>query len=139
MRRLGALALLGVGLTHLEQYVVDHYGAIPTIGPLFLANFAAATIIALALPLRGGRLLPAAGIAVAAGSLAALYLSEHGGLFGFAESGFRPAIAISVAFEAAAVLLLSLELRPGRRPLPPRTRRRAGRPARPERARADRS
>ncbi len=58
MRRLGALTLLGVGLVHLEPYVVDHYGAIPTISPLFLANFAAATAIGLALPLRGGRLLP---------------------------------------------------------------------------------
>jgi hypothetical protein len=52
-----------------------------------------------------------------AGSLLALYLSEHGGLFGFAETGFRPAIAISVALEAAAVLALAPELRRARRPL----------------------
>jgi hypothetical protein len=118
MRVLGAIALLGVGFDHLEQYVVDHYGAIPTIGPLFLANFAAATAIAIALVLRGGRLLPAAGIAVAAGSLLALYVSEHGGLFGFAEAGFRPALVVTVALEAATVVLLALELRPARRLLP---------------------
>jgi hypothetical protein len=117
MRRLGALMLLLVGLDHLEQYVVDHYGAIPTIGPLFLANFAAATAIALALLLHRSRLLPAAGVVVAAGSLLALYVSEHGGLFGFAETGFRPALAISVALEAATVALLVPQLRPARRPL----------------------
>jgi hypothetical protein len=117
MRRLGALMLLGVGLDHLEQYVVDHYGAIPAIGPLFLANFAGATAIALALVLHRSRLPAAAGIAVAGSSLLALYVSEHGGLFGFAETGFRPAIAISVALEAATVALLALELRPARRPL----------------------
>jgi hypothetical protein len=117
MRRLGALMLLGVGLDHLEQYVVDHYGAIPTIGPLFLANFAGATAIALALVLHRSRLLAAAGIGLAGSSLLGLYVSEHGGLFGFAETGFRPAIAISVALEAAAVALLALELRPARRPL----------------------
>ena len=117
MRRLGALALLGVGLAHLEQYAVDHYSAVPTIGPLFLANFAGAMAIAFALPLTRGPLLPAAGIGLAASSLVALYVSEHGGLFGFAETGFRPAIAISVAFEIAAVLALAPELRPARRPL----------------------
>jgi hypothetical protein len=117
MRRLGALALLGVGLAHLEQYAVDHYSAVPTIGPLFLANFAAATALAFALPLTKGPLLPAAGIGVAATSLIALYLSEHGGLFGFAETGFRPAIALSVALEAATVLALAPELRRARRPL----------------------
>jgi uncharacterized oligopeptide transporter (OPT) family protein len=117
MRLLAALALLGVGLDHLEQYAVDHYSAVPTIGPLFLANFAAATALALVVALRGGRVPAAAGIGVAAGSLLALYLSEHGGLFGFAETGFRPAIAVSVALEAAAVLALAPQLRPARRPL----------------------
>jgi hypothetical protein len=34
-RWLGALVLLGVGLDHLEQYSVDSYSAIPTIGTLF--------------------------------------------------------------------------------------------------------
>jgi hypothetical protein len=109
-RALGALALLGVGLDHLEEYVVAHYSAIPNIGPLFLANFAAATVLAVAFAVRGGRLLAVAGIAVSAGSLAALYVSEHGGLLGFAEAGYRPAIILAIGFEAAAIVVLALHL-----------------------------
>ena len=109
-RPLGALALLGVGLDHLEEYVVAHYSAIPKIGPLFLANFAAATVLAVAFAVRGGRMLAIAGIAVSAGSLAALYVSEHGGLLGFAEAGYRPAIILAIGFEAAAIVVLALDL-----------------------------
>jgi hypothetical protein len=93
-RSLGALALLGVGLDHLEQDVVDHYSAIPTIGTLFVLNFAAAAVVAAGLiapvqrlPGRVGEVaVPAlclAGIGVAAGSLAGLLVSESSGLFGF--------------------------------------------------------
>ena len=45
-RYLGALALLGVGLDHLEQYSVDSYSVIPTIGTLFALNFASAALLA---------------------------------------------------------------------------------------------
>ena len=104
-RYLGALALLGVGLDHLEQSFVEHYSAIPTIGTLFALNFAAAVLLAggLAAPVdrlrgRAGRialpLLSAGGIAVAAGSLAGLLISESSGLFGFMEVGYRPAILL---------------------------------------------
>jgi hypothetical protein len=62
-RYLGALALLGVGVDHLEQFSVDSYSAIPTIGTLFALNFASAALIAagLAAPIprlrgRAGRL-----------------------------------------------------------------------------------
>src|SRR6188472_183604 len=48
-RYLGAIALLGVGLEHLEQYSVDYYSEIPTIGTLFVLNFASAALIAFGL------------------------------------------------------------------------------------------
>ena len=47
-RGLGALALLAVGTIHLQQYL-GPYSAIPTIGTLFLLNFAAAIVIGAAL------------------------------------------------------------------------------------------
>jgi len=118
-RYLGALALLGVGVDHLEQYYADFYSAIPTIGTLFVLNFAAAAVVALALVvpverLAGRRsqavlgLLALGGIGVAAGSLAGLLVSENGGLFGFMEQGYREAIVISIVLESATICLLAL-------------------------------
>lgn len=126
-RYLGAAALLGVGLDHLEQYSAEHYSAIRTIGTLFALNFASATLIAGALtapvqrlPGRAGRialpLLSAGGIGVAAGSLAGLLLSESTGLFGFIEVGYRPAILLSIGLEATTIALLSAHLALSRRP-----------------------
>jgi hypothetical protein len=120
-RYLGALALLGVGVDHLQQYYVDFYSAIPTIGTLFVLNFASATPVALGLvaPVEriAGRRAPAAlallaigGIGISAGSLVGLLVSENGGLFGFMEQGYRGAIVISIALEVATIVLLGLFL-----------------------------
>src|SRR5690242_973610 len=98
-RALGAVALLVMGGVHLEQYTVAHFSAIPTIGPLFLVNFIAATSLGLLLLIpvrrsgRHGRLVfdslaALAGIGVAAGALVALLISEHTPLFGFMEHGY---------------------------------------------------
>ena len=109
-RRLGALSLLGVGAEHLEPFWLEHYSAIPTIGTLFAMNFAAAAAIAAILLVRDAAVLAVAGSGVAAGSLAALLVSERGGLFGFREAGFRPALALSIALELATVTLLGIHL-----------------------------
>jgi hypothetical protein len=120
-RLLGALFLLAVGIDHLDQYYADSYSAIPTIGTLFALNFAAATLLGLGLlaPVRrfAGRradatlaVLALGGIGVAGGSLAGLLISENGGLFGFMEFGYRPAIVLSIALEVATVVLLGLFL-----------------------------
>ena len=45
-RYLGALAVLATGVAHIEQYAVDNYSTVPTIGTLFLLNFIAAIVIA---------------------------------------------------------------------------------------------
>jgi hypothetical protein len=133
-RYLGALALLGVGVAHLVEYSADSYSVIPTIGTLFALNFAAAALLAGALVapvqrLRGraGRLalplLCVAGIAVAAGSLAALLISEDGGLFGFTERGYSSAIVLSIALEVATIVLLGAHLVARRGPSRARARR----------------
>jgi hypothetical protein len=120
-RYLGALALLGVGVVHIQAFYADSYSLIPTIGTLFALNFVAATLVSagLVVPVRriaGGwadaiwALLAVAGIAIAAGSLAALLVSENGGLFGFMEQGYRETIVISAALELATVALLGLFL-----------------------------
>ena len=51
-------------------------------------------------------LLAISGIGIAVGSLIGLLLSENGGLFGFAEQGYREAIVVSIVFEVATILLL---------------------------------
>jgi hypothetical protein len=117
IRYLGAAALLGVGIDHLQQDFGASYSLIPTIGTLFALNFASAVVIAIGLlaPMerlfrRRGKLIhacfAAAGIAVAVGSLIALLVSEQTPLFGFMETGYRQAIVISIVLEVATTLLL---------------------------------
>jgi hypothetical protein len=116
-RYLGAAALLGVGIVHLQQYLGAHYSAIPTIGTLFALNFASAVVIAagLVVPIervfpRRGRLLHGllalCGMGVAVGALVALFISEQTPLFGFMESGYRQGIVVAIALEVATTLLL---------------------------------
>src|ERR1700757_3393790 len=120
-RAVGAIALLVVGGVPLEQYTVAHFSVIPTIGPLFLVNFIAATSLGLLLliPIRRsaqhGRLLfeslaALAGIGVATGALAALLISEHTPLFGFMEHGYRIEIVIAIASESVAIVSLGIFL-----------------------------
>ena len=117
-RVLGALALLATGAVHLQQFT-RFYSEIPTIGTLFVLNFAGATVIGLALlvPLERiagtyGRLLVVllamAGIALAAVAFTFLLISEQTPLFGFKEPGYDPtAIAAARGAEIATVVFLS--------------------------------
>jgi hypothetical protein len=125
-RLAGAIAVLVVGIIHLQAYG-GPYAAVPTIGALFLVNFVASTTIgaALLLPLEhiSGRwatwavvATSLAGFGLAGGSLVMLYLSEHGTVFGFHEPGYDPeAISRSRVTEliTAGLLGLSLVLRIG--------------------------
>jgi hypothetical protein len=116
-RALGALALLATGAVHLHLYS-GLYSAIPTIGTLFVLNFAGATALGLALlgPIEriGGAVLllvAMAGVALAGSSFVFLMISEHTPLFGFREPGYDPpAMAASRAAEIATVALLGLFL-----------------------------
>jgi hypothetical protein len=118
VRALGALAVLAVGAVHLQQYLWL-YSAIPTIGTLFVLNFAGATAIGVGLlaPLEtvlGRRwgsaavgLLALAGIGLAATAFAFLAIAEQTPLFGFMEPGYDPT-AILVSRIAEAVTVVSL-------------------------------
>ena len=109
--------MLATGVAHIEQYAVDNYSTVPTIGTLFLLNFIAAIVIAVGLiaPLQRatGRytdlaraIIAVGGIGLAVLSLAALFVSETSGLFGFVEHGYRMAIVVAIVVEAAAAVFL---------------------------------
>ena len=117
MRVLGALALLAVGAVHLQQYIGADYRAIPTIGPLFLLNATASGIVGIGLlvaPIRRAArgadaaigALALAAVAIAIGSLVALFISETSTLFGFSDSGYRAPIVVAIIAEAATIALL---------------------------------
>ena len=117
VRALGALSVLAMGAAHLQQYL-KIYSAIPTIGTLFLLNFAGATVVGLGLlvPIERvlGRfgnaavtLLALGGIAQAVTSFVFLLVAERTPLFGFMEPGYDPpAIMATRGAEIAAVVLL---------------------------------
>jgi hypothetical protein len=120
-RLIAAASLLAIGAVHLQQYIVQDYRVIPTIGPLFLLNFIAATVLGLyfLVPARARvsrvRLLAdttaaLSGMGVAAGGLVALIVSEHTPLFGFMEHGYRFAIVFTIASEVVAILALGVFL-----------------------------
>lgn len=117
-RFVGALSLLAVGAIHLQQY--DYlYSAIPTIGTLFLLNFAGATALGLGLlaPVERllGRmgaaavaLLALGGIGLAATAFVVLLVAERTPVFGFQEPGYDPAaLMASRVSELVTVALLS--------------------------------
>ena len=91
------------------------------IGTLFFLNFVSAVLITAGLiaPLArlAGRhadairaLFAVGGIGLGLLSLAALFVSESSGLFGFVEHGYRTPIALAIVAEAAAVVLLGIFL-----------------------------
>jgi len=118
IRWLGAVAVIGVGAVHLQQYLGD-YHAIPTIGPLFLLNAIGSGLVAVGLLLpierwldaRRGEiaigLLALGGVAIALGALIGLYIAETSTLFGFSEGTFETVMWVAVVSEAAAVILLA--------------------------------
>jgi hypothetical protein len=118
LRLLGCVALLGVAADHLYEYFGDGYSVVPTIGTLFLLDGFGAIVLALGLIAPWGRLLPAglaakalpavaiAGIGLAAGSLAGLFIAESTPLFGFMEFGYRLVIVLAIIAEGATILAL---------------------------------
>ena len=107
---LGALALLGEGVVHVQQYIELFHG-VSWIGPLFLVNAAAClvTIAGIAYP-RTRALAALAGVVISAAALLSLIISYGTGLFGWQEVGFRAPIVLAASFEVGAVVLLSAAL-----------------------------
>jgi hypothetical protein len=124
---LAAAFIVASGVVHLQQYYGVYFRVIPTIGPLFVADFVLALVIGLALlaPLDRlsrvlGTLTSLGGIAFAAGAIIGLEISESGTLFGFHEHGYRMAVVDSIVFEGAAIVALvaNLAVRSRRRAQP---------------------
>jgi hypothetical protein len=118
---LGALAVLGTGVVHIQQYYGNDYSTVPTIGTLFFLNFVSAVVLAAGLITPLGRvagryadsiraLFAVGGIGFAVLSLAALFVSESSGLFGFTENGYRTAIVLAIVAEGAAAVFLLIYL-----------------------------
>ncbi len=118
LRRAGAVAILAVGAVHLQQYLTG-YDVLPTIGTLFLLNAISAGVVGVALLLpverlvdKHGRervvgLLALGAVAIAVGSLIALFISETSVLFGFSEDGYDTPVVIAIVSEVATVVLLA--------------------------------
>ena len=103
----------------MQQYTVNHYSVVPTIGSLFLLNFIGATITGTILLIPVGAsvgrtrlafdgVAAVIGIGVAFGAFVALSVSEHTPLFGFREYNYREVIVIALASEAIAVVSLAV-------------------------------
>lgn len=113
IRRAGAVAILAVGAVHLQQYLTG-YNVLPTIGTLFLLNAISAGVVGFGLLLPIERLfrerviglLALGAVAIAIGSLIALFISETSVLFGFSEDGYDTAVVIAIAAEVATIVLL---------------------------------
>jgi hypothetical protein len=114
---LGALAVLATGVDHIQQYYVNDYSTVPTIGTLFFLNFVSAVVVAVGLIAPFGRVagryadairaaFAVGGIGLAVSSLAGLFISESSGLFGFVEHGYRTAIMLAIVAEVVATVFL---------------------------------
>jgi hypothetical protein len=106
LRIAGALLVLAAGAIHLWLYF-DYFEHVQVIGVLFLLNAAAAAVVGAGLLLSRSRLVVAAGVAFAAGTLAAFLFSVYHGLFGYTErlSGSWQEAAGAVELAAIAALL----------------------------------
>lgn len=100
----GAGLLLAAGGIHLDLYLTG-YRNIPTIGALFVLQFAVATVLSVALVVVPGRVVAAGGAAFAASTVGGYVLSLWTGLLGFDEVRTAAGV-VAGAVEVAAVGVL---------------------------------
>ena len=112
MRVVAAAAILIGGLVHLDLYFRYGYRDFPNdnLGRSFLLNGFASVIVAAALLVRRDMIIRVIGIALAAGTLGAFFMSRtlDGGIFDFTEKGWEPSPQAVLAFIAEIVALLVL-------------------------------
>lgn len=117
-RSLAAVLLLIGGIMHYDLWT-NGYRSIPRIGPLFMANFVGSIVLAVAVVVSRRATVTLAGIAFAAGSLAALILSRTVGVFGFSETIWTTQAIQTLASEIGAIatlgIVLTLQLRASHR------------------------
>jgi len=130
-RILGAGAVAAAGGLHLQLWATG-YSAVSVIGPLFLLDGIASSLVALALLVSRHPLVAVAGAALELGAIAGLALASTTGLFGFHQAGAGVGGDILAAYGtegfAAVMLAASIGLGWARRPLLP-LRRRGGEPS----------
>jgi hypothetical protein len=85
LRAVGAALVIATGAIHLYLYQ-DSYSGVPTIGRLFVANFAVGLVLGLVILATARRVWPVLGAAFCLGTLAAFLISVQWGLFGFQET-----------------------------------------------------
>ena len=106
-RLLAAIFLIIGGIVHYNLWR-SGYRSIPKIGPLFMANFLGSIGIAGAVMISRRASIALAGIAFAAGSLAAVLLSRSVGVFGFTEMIWTKEAIITVISELGAIATLAV-------------------------------
>ena len=117
----GAVTIVVSAVVHLYLWgKSDGYRAVPTVGLLFLLQAIAGCILGPAMLVARRVFVSAAGAIFMAMSIGALYLSMHGGLFGYEETLDAPYVRLSLVVEIigliATIAVVATELR--RRPTP---------------------
>lgn len=116
LRLVAAVAILIGGLVHLQLYLDgyrDLHRNVPDVdanlGRSFLLNVAASVVVAGALLLRRDAVVRIAGIALAAGTLVAFWLSRRGDVvFGWREQGLNPSPQAGLALAVELIALAAL-------------------------------
>jgi hypothetical protein len=85
VRLVGSLLIAAAGAIHLWLYF-DYFRTVHVIGVLFLVNTGVAAAVAAVIALSQALWATFAGVAYAAGTLGAFFLSVYHGLFGYMES-----------------------------------------------------
>jgi hypothetical protein len=113
----GGVTIVVSAVVHLYLWgKSDGYRAVPTIGPLFLIQAIVGCVLGPTMLLARRVIATAAGAIYMAMSIGALYLSMHGGLFGYQETLDAPYVKLSLVVEVigliATVVVGAMELRP---------------------------
>ncbi len=107
---MGTIALVVLGVVHLNLYARENYDQIPTIGPLFLADVILAWLIALTIVLLRAlwirRYAALAGVLLCIGTLGGYVVALVHPLFGFEEPGISYSGGIAIAAEITGAACL---------------------------------
>jgi hypothetical protein len=120
-RLIAALLVAAAGAIHLYLYF-DFFHRVRVIGALFVANFVAGLLIAVALAVRSGAATALAGFAFSVGTFVAFLISTQWSLFGYRERFWGSWQEAAGGVELAAALLLLAVLVRVERPAPMRPR-----------------
>ncbi len=110
LRIMGTVALIVIGIIHLNLYAREHYNEIPTIGPLFLLDVILAWLTAMTIALLQvawmRRYAALAGALLCLGTFAGYIVALVHPLFGFEEPGISYSGGIAIAAEIVGAACL---------------------------------